>query len=79
MGSDVAAPTEASHVNFRPGSVDPNLALAPIGTDGAVCFVNSVHASVHLVADLLGVLDPVIVRWPTSDGTPTRRLDTRLG
>ena len=79
VGSDVAATPEASHVNFRPGSVDPNVALAPIGADGRICFVNSPHASVHLVADLLGVLDSSIVSWPSPDGTPVRRLDTRAG
>lgn len=79
----VASATEraadASHVNFAPGSADPNVAVAPIGPDGRVCFVNSEHASVHLVADLLGVLDPSVVRWPSADGTPVRRLDSRAG
>lgn len=77
VGSDTVATAETSHVNFGPGSADPNVALAPIGQDGRVCFVNSEHAAVHLVADLLGTLDPTVVRWPSADGTPVRRLDTR--
>lgn len=79
VGSDATISSASSHVNFRVGSADPNVALAPIGADGRVCFVNSEHATVHLVADLMGVLDADIVRWPSPDGVPVRRLDTRAG
>ena len=78
VSSSVATAPTASHVNFRPGSVDPNVALAPIGTDGRVCWINSEHASVHLVADVLGVVDASAVVWPNADGAPDRRIDTRV-
>ena len=57
VSSDVTVPPVASNVNFSPGSFDPNVAVAPIGGDGKVCFVNSVHSPVHLVADHLGTID----------------------
>ena len=44
-------------MNFGPGTVDPNVAAAPIGVDGKVCFVNSVHSDVHVIADHLGTID----------------------
>ena len=37
IGSGVGVPPVASNVNFGPGSVDPNVAVTPIGPDGRVC------------------------------------------
>ncbi len=44
-------PPVASNVNFGPGSVDPNLGVAVTGASGEVCFANSDHGDVDLVAD----------------------------
>ena len=46
----------ASNVNYAPGTIDPNVAVAPIGADGQVCYINSPLASVDLVADHLGTI-----------------------
>jgi hypothetical protein len=65
-----------SNVNFRVGSVDPNVALATIGIDGRVCFDNSPHASVQLVADQMGVMPASA--YQSAAATGARRLvDTR--
>jgi hypothetical protein len=71
-----ASSRPASNVNFGPGSVDPNVAAAQISIDRKVCFVNSEHASIDLIADQLFTLEAeyVTVMLPT----PDRRLDTRL-
>ena len=79
VSSDVVSPPVASNVNFSPGSFDPNVALAPIGADGRVCFVNSVHASVDLVADHLGTIDAAAFGVPSGSGAPLRVVDTRVG
>ena len=78
ISSDVVSPPVASNVNFSPGSVDPNVALAPIGVDGRVCFANSVHASIDLVADHLGTIDAAAMTLPAG-GAPARVVDTRTG
>lgn len=68
-------PVGASNVNFAPGTVDPNLAAAEIGSDGTVCFANSNHASVHVVADQLAALRA----WdPTDSPAPVRLFDSRI-
>ncbi len=67
-----------SNVNFRPGSVDPNVALATIGGDRRVCFDNSPHASIHLVADQMGVM-PASAYEPAASTGATRLIDTRVG
>ena len=77
MSSDVTSPPAASNVNFAPGTVDPKVAAAPIGADGQVCFVNSRHTSVHLIADHLGTVSGSAFRPATATGAPDRRLDTR--
>jgi hypothetical protein len=56
ISSDVGTAPNASNVNFAPGTVDPNVAVAPIGSDGRVCFQNSVHANAHVIADHLGTI-----------------------
>jgi photosystem II stability/assembly factor-like uncharacterized protein len=76
--SAIAVPT-TSNVNFGPGTVDPNVAFATIGTSGKVCFVNSVHGTVHLVADELGTIAKAVVKPAATGGIPKRVVDTRLG
>ncbi|MEQ8435953.1 MAG: hypothetical protein RIB65_00565 [Ilumatobacter fluminis] len=73
----VTNPPKASSVNFRVGSADPNVAVAPVGPDGRVCFVNSVHSSVHLVADQLATVNASVVTLATPSGAPDRKVDTR--
>ena len=70
-------PPVASNVNFRRGTVDPNVAIAPIGSDGQVCFQNSQHSSVDLVADHLGSVAAWAYEPATPSGAPDRRVDTR--
>jgi hypothetical protein len=73
----VATPPKASNVNFRPGSVDPNVAAAPIGINGQVCFAKSASTSVHLVADHLGTISGSAYKTPTPSGAQQRKVDTR--
>lgn len=75
--SGIEAPPTASNVNYRPGTVDPNVAVAAVGRDGRVCFHASSHASAHLVADVFGTIGAEWFRWPGDDGAPVRRVDTR--
>ncbi len=79
VSSDVVDPPVASNVNFGPGSVDPNVAFAPIGSDGRVCFVNSMHSQVDLVADHLGTIAIESFTPANPDATPERSVDTRIG
>ena len=72
-----AAKPDASNINVEAGGVNPNLVVVPVGVGGDVSFYT--HASMHLVADVLGYF--------TSTGTytsgrfqstePTRIIDTR--
>jgi lysophospholipase L1-like esterase len=78
ISSDVVTPPVASNVNYGPGSVDPNVAVATIGVDGRVCFVNSDQASVHLVVDHLGTIAAGSFRKASSTGAPVRIVDTRV-
>ena len=78
VSSDVPAPV-ASNVNYAPGTIDPNVAVAPIGSDGQVCFVNSPLASVHLVADHLGTIRTSAYVPAVPSGAPDRKVDTRIG
>ena len=77
ISSNVTNPPVASNVNYGPGTVDPNVAAAPIGTDGKVCYANDNLASVHLIADHLGTIDANVFTPPTPSGAPARRIDTR--
>ncbi|MDW3216951.1 MAG: heparinase II/III family protein [Ilumatobacteraceae bacterium] len=77
VSSDVSGVPNASNVNYRAGSVDPNVAIAPIGADGRVCFQNADLTSVHLVADQLGTVPAESYEAATSSGAPRRLLDTR--
>ena len=53
------------------------LAAAPIGADGKVCYVNSEHTTVQLIADHLITLAGDAVTLATPSGAPDRRVDTR--
>ena len=77
ISSDVATPPLASNVNFGPGTIDPNVAAAPIGADGKVCFANSEHTTVHLIADHLGSIKSTAYQLATGTGAPDRKIDTR--
>jgi hypothetical protein len=77
ISSDVVSPPVASNVNFGIGTVDPNVAVAPIGADGQVCYVNSNHTSVHLIADHLGTISAASFQKATASGAPLRTVDTR--
>jgi hypothetical protein len=77
ISSDITAPPVASNVNYGPGLVDPNVAAAPIGADGQVCFVNSKHTSVHLIADHLGTIARAAYTLGDPAGAPVRKVDTR--
>jgi len=77
VSSDVGSAPAASSVNFVPGSVDPNVAVARIGADGRVCFVNSHHSAVDVVADHLGTISGSAWRPAQANGAPDRKLDTR--
>ncbi len=60
VSSDVTGVPLASNVNFGVGTFDPNVAAAPIGADGQVCYLNSNNTSTHLVADHLGTIDAAV-------------------
>lgn len=77
VSSDITTPPVAANVNYRIGSIDPNVAIAPIGTDGHVCYVNARRTSVHLVADHLGTITATAYQTATTTGAPTRVTDTR--
>lgn len=70
-------PPRIANVNFTRGSVDPNVAFTQIGTDKRVCFVNSKHGSVHLVADHLGTIKKSAFSAAHKNGGPVRVIDTR--
>lgn len=70
------APGPISNVNFAPGTIDPNFAMAKVGADGHVCFTNSPHGPVDVVIDAQVIADPQSLRLPSADGS-VRLLDTR--
>ena len=78
LHSSERRPEGVSHVNFRPGSVDPNLAFAEVGTDGRVCYTNGSDGAHHVVLDLAAIATADVLRPvdPATDG-PRRLLDTR--
>ena len=78
VSSDVPAPV-ASNVNFNVGTVDPNVAVAPIGRDGKVCYANADLAYVHLIADHLGTIRGASYVPAVQSGAPDRKVDTRIG
>lgn len=77
ISSDTATPPQASNVNFAPGTVDPNVATATIGTNGQVCYANSTHATVDIIADHLATIHADAVTTDVT-GAPQRVLDTRV-
>ncbi len=78
VSSDVTAPPVYSNVNYSAGSIDPNVAIATIGTDGEVCFVNANLATVDLVADHMGTIAAAGYAQATPSGAPVRVVDTRV-
>lgn len=66
-----------SNVNFGPGTIDPNIAIAKVGSDSKVSFTNSDHGSVHLVLDQLVNADAAAFSRATGDGAK-RLTDTRI-
>jgi hypothetical protein len=79
VSSAIGDPPIASNANYGPNTVDPNVAVAPIGPDGQVCFVNSNLAFVHLVADHLGTIRSNAYVPALTSGAPDRKVDTRIG
>src|SRR5690606_27412441 len=77
LTSSSAEPPNASSVNYAPGTIDPNVALAPIGADGEVCYRNGEPAAVHVVADHLAILPAGAFTPADAGGVPRRVLDTR--
>ncbi len=72
-------PPKSSNTNYFPGSVDPNVAITPIGNDGQVCYQNSTRATIHLVADHLGTIAGNTYTPASPNGAADRRVDTREG
>lgn len=68
-------PPAIANVNFRPGSIDPNLAIARIGPDGSVCITNSPHGPVDVVLDLFAIGET----GTFLDGDAVRLADSRVG
>ena len=79
ISSDVITPPVGSNVNYGIGTVDPNVAVATIGADGKVCYANSKHTNVQLVADHLGTIPATGYTPATTSGAPDRKVDTRIG
>lgn len=78
VSSDLLSPPVFSNVNWTPGSVDPNVAVTTIGTDGQVCFVNNAPGNVDLIADFMGSIAASAYTPATATGAPVRALDSRL-
>ena len=78
VSSDIASPPVYSNVNWGAGSIDPNVAIAEIGTDGDVCFVNNAPNSVDLIADHMGTISAAAYTPASPTGAPVRSLDSRL-
>jgi len=76
LHSSGVAAGSTSNVNFRPGSVDPNVAFVEVGSDGRICFTNSVDGAVDVIIDQLLVASSSVFTVPT-DGGAVRLLDTR--
>ena len=80
ISSDVKGnPPYASNANYSVGSIDPNVAVASIGSDGQVCYQNSPDAGVDLIADHLGTIAANAYTPASANGAPDRRVDTRSG
>ncbi len=71
----------ASTLNFRPGASVANLAVVPLGADGAILLYSSSPEPVHAVIDVLGyVTDGAAVdAGMLAPIGPIRVLDTRMG
>lgn len=72
------SPGATSNVNFGLGTVDPNFAFVQVGSDGKICFANSIHGPVDVIIDQM-VTAPTISFVAPSDSGAIRLLDTRQG
>ncbi|MEM9747584.1 MAG: lipase family protein, partial [Actinomycetota bacterium] len=70
-------PPVASNANYGPNTIDPNVAIATIGTDGQVCYQNSPDTTVDLIADHLGTIAATAYTPADPTGAPERIIDTR--
>lgn len=64
----------ASNVNYQPGQITPNAALARIGVDGKICVYT--QATTDLIVDVTAYVPAG--GWPATI-TPARLLETRSG
>ena len=79
LGGPTALPYGGSVLTWRAGQTVAGLVVAPVAADGTVTLYVGSPGSVHLVADLVGVLTPGPGTDPgtTSVARPYRQLDTR--
>jgi hypothetical protein len=71
----------ASNLNFTAGQNIANLAVVPVGSDGAISLFNGSGGSTQIIADISGYY---LAGTPSGAGTytslpPTRIMDTRAG
>ena len=76
---DGGATPETSNVNYGKGQTVSNLAIVPVGADGAVDLANAMPTagSVALIADVEGYFTATAASGYTSLAEPGRILDTR--
>ncbi|GAA1881135.1 hypothetical protein [Lapillicoccus jejuensis] len=79
LGGKPVPPSGGSVLTWRPGQTVASLVVAPLAPDGSVTLYVASVGSVHLVADLVGVLTPGAGTDPgtTTVALPYRQLDTR--
>jgi hypothetical protein len=75
-GDDEHPPSATSTLNFARGQTAANLAILPVGSDGAITITNRSSGTIQLTADYTGY-------YPVASGyqpvPPIRVLDTRTG
>jgi predicted phage baseplate assembly protein len=76
-GAGFLAVTAQNEESGQAGTVDPNIAIARVGTDSRICFTNSDHGPVHLVLDQLVNAHAGAFTRATPDGA-ARLTDTRI-
>ncbi|WP_133794182.1 PKD domain-containing protein [Actinokineospora alba] len=74
-----AARPLASTLNFVAGQTVPNMAILPVGPDGAVEFYNAAAGTVHLIADVTGYFARTAGVSGFESVVPSRVLDSRTG
>ena len=76
----VGNPLFASNVNYGPSTIDPNVAIAPIGARRTGLLVNSLlRLGPPRSADHLGTIPPQRLRPRPRQRSPDRKVDTRIG